>query len=387
MKQRWMWLSLVMLMVLLAPAGNPSLAQEAPPEPTAQGEYALLTTVAQKISYQGFLTQDGNPMSGTADMIFRLYSDSTCTTLLDTINKPGTPVNDGYFDVELAVNQSDFNGQGVWVATSVGGTQVGCQEILPVPYALSLRPGAEIESELTISGRGLLNVSTSNELYRAGFLDTPGLGVLSVHGYNAGAGVAVYGQAKGSLASGVYGTADHSASYGGYFGNTGGGTALMVGGSGIIQSTAQTEIGISPHNMVASAGSSSSVELRPDLAYMEVRPTTGGLANVYVPVELPVTLFGTQTRLENVRICYRCDLATSYLAAVAVRELDDTGGSALIMSDATQHNSTSWECFDLTPATPYALNGPLTIAMMMNYSASGSGHDIRIGRITVTLSE
>ena len=64
--------------------------------------------------------------------------------------KPGVRVTDGLFSIELDVTQDDFDGQALWLEVEVGGTAIGCREILPVPNALSLRPGARI-----IGGAGL----------------------------------------------------------------------------------------------------------------------------------------------------------------------------------------------------------------------------------------
>ncbi|MBN1668842.1 MAG: hypothetical protein JW862_17250, partial [Anaerolineales bacterium] len=185
--------------------------------------------------------------------------------------------------------------------------------------------------------------------------------------------------------SGVFGSSDHADGAGGHFTNTSGGVALLVEGSGIIESTAETDIAVNPHSMVVYA--ESNVELRPYVAYMEVRGNTVGTELVYVPVDLPVSLFGTQTRLRNVNICYKCDLATSYIDYASVRQPTSSGNSTLIIESQTNRTSTSWQCFDLTPVSPHNLSGPLTVVLQMNYSASGSSHDIQIGPITFTLDE
>ena len=136
-------LTVSLLLVLAISLGR---AQE-PTEPEQpQGELSIEASVASKFTYQGVLREDGFPVSGTRNMTFRLYTDSACTVPLSAvINMPTVPVSQGLFSVELSFSQDYFNGQGLWLGIQVGTTQVACQEIVPVPYALSLRPGATIE--------------------------------------------------------------------------------------------------------------------------------------------------------------------------------------------------------------------------------------------------
>jgi hypothetical protein len=59
-------------------------------------------------------------------------------------------VSNGLFTVDLDVPQSAFNGQALWLRIQVGGQWLSPrQELLPVPYALSLRPGAWINGNST----------------------------------------------------------------------------------------------------------------------------------------------------------------------------------------------------------------------------------------------
>jgi hypothetical protein len=145
--------------LLLALAGSVSLGLAQGPEPPErwrqpQGEVSIAATVGSKFSYQGVLKENGSPVTGSRAMTFRLYSDDSCTTQVGSdIDKPGVPVTNGLFSVELDVTHSDFDGQGLWLEVEVGGTKIGCQGILPVPYALSLRPGATIK-DATAVGSG-----------------------------------------------------------------------------------------------------------------------------------------------------------------------------------------------------------------------------------------
>ena len=148
MKQFQLLTGLLAVILLLGVAIGPALAQEEQPPESPSGEIGLQANVSTKFSFQGSLTVGGNPLNGEADMNFRLYSDSTCTTSVSGgIYLWDVPVNDGLFSVELDFSQSYFNGQALWLRTVVDGDTAGCQEITTVPYALSLRPGATISSD------------------------------------------------------------------------------------------------------------------------------------------------------------------------------------------------------------------------------------------------
>jgi hypothetical protein len=138
-----------LLTLLLSMGGATGQGPEPEEETQPQGEVSITATVNSRISYQGVLKEGGTPVTGSRDMIFGLYSDGACTTqAASDIVKNDVQVTDGLFSVELDVDQSLFNGQGLWLGVEVGGTDIVCQEILPVPYALSLRPGAHIEGTL-----------------------------------------------------------------------------------------------------------------------------------------------------------------------------------------------------------------------------------------------
>jgi hypothetical protein len=161
MNRRRLVITLIALIALLLTTGGaigqgPDSEGEAHP----QGDVSVTGVVNSRISYQGRLLEDGTLLTDSRDMIFRLFSDGLCTVQVGSdIIKNGVMVTDGLFSVELDVTHSHFNGQGLWLEVEVGGTAMGCQEILPVPYALSLRPGAVIHSD---SGVGVHAISNSD---------------------------------------------------------------------------------------------------------------------------------------------------------------------------------------------------------------------------------
>lgn len=195
-------------------------------EAQTQGDLAIAAVVESKISYQGMLEESGQPVTGSRDMRFRLYSNSTCTTQVGSeIIKNSVQITAGLFSIELPVTQSDFNGQGLWVRTRVGATWIGCQEILPVPYALSLRPGAKIEGAPGLTGN-LVGASTADSKVKGSLVQGMVLAAAGVYGFNSAIGFGVYGETQGDLGvAGVYGTSNHQNSAGGRFVNNAGGFA------------------------------------------------------------------------------------------------------------------------------------------------------------------
>ena len=208
------------LVVVLTLAVSLTLAQGPGPaeQVSPQGEVSVQGTVSSKISYQGVLRENGNPVNGTRTITFTLYSDDTCATEVDSIVKSGVPITNGLFSVELNVNHDDFNGQSLWLGVEVDGTTVGCQEILPVPYALSLKPGAVISDSDAYVG---VNYSYSWGQPLPIYANVYGL----------------YAETKGNNITawyyGVYGSSESDHGYGGFFKNShsSGAGLYAIGGS------------------------------------------------------------------------------------------------------------------------------------------------------------
>jgi hypothetical protein len=175
LRKRFFILSLLTLALLIflvlasSRAGQKVAAQAREPvdERAASAPLSVSAIVTNSISYQGMLTEGGNPVNGSRDMTFQLYSNAACTAAVgSSIGLPDVPVSDGLFSVAVSVSPSFFNGQALWLGVQVEGAAVGCQEILPAPYALSLRPGARIIGEQTNwDGIHVENTATSGASY------------------------------------------------------------------------------------------------------------------------------------------------------------------------------------------------------------------------------
>jgi hypothetical protein len=156
-----------------------------------QSPSASEATVGNAINYQGRLTNPGGqPLSGSFPMRFQVYDDPGGGVLWSDSGILPVDVDHGFFNVELLVDPAAFNGQGLWLRIYVHGEWLSPrQALLPVPYALSLRPGASIQDVPTESTDGwVLNVGMDGAYPLASALR----GTVAT-------GTAVYGNATGGF--------------------------------------------------------------------------------------------------------------------------------------------------------------------------------------------
>ncbi|MGA9349285.1 MAG: hypothetical protein WBW48_10860 [Anaerolineae bacterium] len=183
--------------------------------PAGEGEVRITGTVASKISYQGRLTDAlGNPLNGNYNLVFQLWDDATTGSQVGgDIVRNNVPVSNGLFTVDLDVLQDAFNGQALWLRIQVNGQWLSPrQELLPVPYALSLRPQARIEGESTGTYFYDAVLNVKNYDTSAGRRAIHGVSGSTVGGYpNEEVGV------QGEAANG-YGVAGHSSDSSGVYG-------------------------------------------------------------------------------------------------------------------------------------------------------------------------
>ncbi|MCU0522340.1 MAG: hypothetical protein MUF84_16800, partial [Anaerolineae bacterium] len=200
MKSREIVVGVCVVGLLLVLTRGAGLAQGPDERLEPQGELSVEAVVTSKFTYQGLLREGGAPVSGARDMVFQLYTDAACTTTTGgAIPMTDVPVDRGIFSVALSVSATSVSGHGLWLGIQVEGTPVGCQEILPVPYALSLRPGARIEGEQSSwDAVHVVNAATTGFSY----------GVYARSYSTSGRGVYGYASAIGGETTGVYGQSD-----------------------------------------------------------------------------------------------------------------------------------------------------------------------------------
>lgn len=206
-----------------------------PQDGSPQGDSAVAAAVSSSVSYQGRLTDPdtGAPLSGTYDLNFSFWSLSSGGIMLGSTTRNAQSIENGLYSTELPVSANYVDGRELWLQIRVRETGVGSWqtltprvEVLPTAYALSLRPGSQIEGSQgapnaivmatnTSSGWGLRGESTENSGY-------------GVYGYNGSVSSSAYGGGVIGVTRmdgyGVRGEAPKSGDfcYGGYFvGRTG----------------------------------------------------------------------------------------------------------------------------------------------------------------------
>lgn len=208
MKTRTMWITLVVAAFLVLMTGGAGvLAGRVEPE----------DIVAGSINYQGWLTDlGGTPLNGTYPMEFELYDAEMGGTMLWASGAMSAEVDHGRFSLDLPIEPTDFDGQGRWLRINVDGEWLSPrQELLPVPYALSLRPGARIVGDVP-HGWGV-EVFQLSGLATGGAVRATSATGTAVHGYSAeGFGVAGYSQDSYAV-YGYDGGSEQARGYGGYF--------------------------------------------------------------------------------------------------------------------------------------------------------------------------
>lgn len=185
--------------------------------------------VGTAFSYQGRLDQDGMPVNGSCDFKFSLFNEATGGSQQGNTQSKTIQVSDGLFSESLNFGSGVFSGSSRWLEIEVrcpsgSGSYVKLsprEEILAIPYALSLRPGAEVEGDAG-GGSVLKATATSGDALTGQTNSTSGKGVQGTARTYTGVNY------------GVFGFTDSYQGYGGYFynkGSSGNGVGLYARGS------------------------------------------------------------------------------------------------------------------------------------------------------------
>ena len=194
------------LIVLLALSVGWAQAQEqnADEDGLPHGGEATAATLEDAIPIQGRLTDaSGVSLSGDHSVTFSLYDDPTAGNLLCSTNYNPLLMTNGLFNVTVTgCSDSEIDGDQLYLGVQVGADAEMSprQPIYAVPYARSLRPGADIRGDLASSS--VLALYNSSPVDGSKGLYAEALGVNGV----------TYG---------VLGRSNSPDGYGGYFYNTG----------------------------------------------------------------------------------------------------------------------------------------------------------------------
>jgi hypothetical protein len=232
------------------------------PPQAAQDTAAI---VGNRIHYQGRLEGANGPVQ----MTFSLYGDEAGALLLWAETKEVTP-DRGLINVELGdtteLPWGLFDGRELWLGVGAGdaGEMRPLQEVLPVPYALSLRPGAKING--------------------------------SSHDQHT---LLVENQADSGAYAAIYGETYSPEGYGGHFANPGG-TALLADGR--FECTQFSTIwfpGTLARERIGTSGLTLSYH---GDGLVRLDATTSGSKQIVIPLSVPSTMYGSPTRLQRMYV-------------------------------------------------------------------------------------
>ncbi len=162
MKTKWFLVVLVCTCLLSVMGGGvvPALAQ-GPDTPIGAGPQSV---VGAGFTYQGQLKQGSAPFSGNCDFQFTLWDNATAGSQVTTaVSKLNVAVSRGVFtapDISFGVSSNpayqSFSGEARWLQIAArcpagSGTYTTLaprQALTATPYALSLRPGAQIVGDV-----------------------------------------------------------------------------------------------------------------------------------------------------------------------------------------------------------------------------------------------
>ncbi len=382
MKSKQRIIGIAAVVALLAITAGYALAHASTPggiEPS-DSPAGVNTDVQRRFTYQGVLKENGQPVTGSRAMLFYFHTNSTCTALIYDVSNSSVPVTAGLFTFELFVQPNLFNGQAVWLEVIVGGESLGCQRITPVPYALSLVPGSYMIGSVT--GDSMLTVDNQSVTGSGSGIwvqtDAPeGRGLVGGANSNTGINYGVYGASGSPDGFGVYGV------------NPDG---VAVGAHGAIQSTADSVLYLSPHDMVVRMDENSGVILTPlQGGGVRVRNNSGGV-NVEKYLSIPLSTFGTllgsQVYVKSLDVCYRSANIVTFISATTVSKNNGGTGEEYYIRSLDNKASTTHDCYTLDAATPLKpIDNSSWVQFNMHFNGEGSGADIYIYTVKVTLSQ
>lgn len=153
---RWGSLLVVLALVLTVAQGGmaqgPGGDQNQPQAGAALSDRTVLADLGQGFTFQGLLTENGTPVTGSRQMEFKLWNAASGGAQVGATATLAVAVVKGQFSVALMDwGPEQINGRALWLgvrAQDAGGVwrDLGLRPILAAPYAMSLMPGARIES-------------------------------------------------------------------------------------------------------------------------------------------------------------------------------------------------------------------------------------------------
>jgi hypothetical protein len=164
MKPRIAFIGMVVVIVLFGLALGADRAQgDSPGTPMLAGATATAGGAGGGISIQGRLTDaNGNPLNGSVSLTAGIY-DVPSGGVARCSDTQSVAVTGGLFLMSInTCTSANINGDPLWLGLKVGADpeMTPRQAIGPIAYAMSLRPGAIVNGDVSILGK--LGVGTSS---------------------------------------------------------------------------------------------------------------------------------------------------------------------------------------------------------------------------------
>jgi hypothetical protein len=371
--RKWSIVSVAVVLAMLAVVVGLTQAQgpDSPEgEVAVEGEVSAAAMVAGRMPVQGLLTDSsGNPINGTYNIRFRLYdAASGGTVVCEDTNS--VSVDNGLFESDISgdCDSGDINGQQLYLGVKVGADPEmrPLQAIFPVPYAWSLRPGAEIRGELD---------------------DDPIL-----YAYNTGSGTGVW--ATSLDGEGVHGSSwDGTGVYGssltgiGVHADSLSGVAIKAEGTGIIRSTARSYVWISGNDLRKKHSTDTTRFECDTFGGVKVRRGADpGTKDVMLPVTLPGQLYGQDVTLTGIDVYFESQGDFDGIGATAVRRQTGAGSGDLIRWDGSDRVCSPACSYHLDLTNNNVLDdqhGIVYVAFQLFFG--GSSSYVQIGGVRLTL--
>lgn len=332
----------------------------------SQQPRSMLTGLsASSIPVQGRLTNTaGAPVNGDTTLTFSLYEVPSGGSEICS-DKHVVPVTNGLFSTIIeGCPANSIYGQQLYLGITVSGDteMTPRQAIYPVPYALSLIPGAIINN--IWAGRGLEVKSSNATVYGTALWventnETPGgIGVWSV--VNGGdASIIASNNGSGMLFKG--------------FGSDGGEDEFRVNNDGAIETKADSYLFISGNSFQKwNTEDTTRWVLDTNSGANIYRGANPGDKTIVYPISLPAELYGQPVKVKSIMVFYRTTNGTNaYITRTTLWRQSGILGSVNLFSNDTDRTLTEPTTYSLSPSSNNVLDatqGGLLITLTLTFA-------------------
>lgn len=342
----------------------------------------LAGVLTASIPVQGQLTTAaGAPLDGVYLIILKLYETSVGGAAICGDTQSVTVTN-GLFSTTLEdCPSTNIYGQQLYLGIQVSGDveMSPRQPIHPVPYALSLMPGAIVNNfnggrGLDVKSNGIGQVGTS----------------LWVENTNSAiGGIGVWSIVNGTDASIIASNNGTGALFKG-FGADGGEDEFRVNNDGSIETKADSYIFISGNSLQKGYSTDTTFWIPTSAGGAQIFKGAGpvGERAIYYPITLPAQLYGQPVKVESITVYYTTSSETgAYITRTKLSRQYNILNSITLILDETDHNSPSSAYYVLPTTGNNVLDpidgGGLSLVFALNFA--NDTDFITIGAIRIQL--